>query len=98
VIAELDELYRRPDIPIAERLASDVFFGTGFSDAMVDRFFRPFLGGIFFDNKLRTNARELDFVFRMLAFGENCLPRNVHLPPCPASPGALPVRALSQPL
>ena len=41
---------------------------------MIDRFFRPFLGGIFFDNKLRTTARELDFTFRMLALGENCLP------------------------
>lgn len=65
----LDKLYQRPDMSIEEKLTE-----TGFSSAMIDRFFRPFLGGIFFDNKLRTTARELDFVFRMLALGENCLP------------------------
>jgi phytoene dehydrogenase-like protein len=74
LIGDLDSLWYRPDISIEQRLADDVFFGTGFSKEMVDRFFRPFLGGIFFDNKLRTTARELDFVFRMLALGENCLP------------------------
>jgi hypothetical protein len=74
LIGDLDSLWSRPDINIEQRLSDDVFFGTGFSKEMVDRFFRPFLGGIFFDNKLRTTARELDFVFRMLALGENCLP------------------------
>lgn len=76
LLGSIDELYTRPDISIAERLRNDVFFGTAFSEEMIDRFFRPFLGGIFFDNKLRTNAHELDFVFRMLALGENCLPKN----------------------
>jgi len=75
LLGSIDELYTRPDITIAERLENDVFFGSAFSEEMVDRFFRPFLGGIFFDNKLRTNAHELDFVFRMLALGENCLPK-----------------------
>jgi hypothetical protein len=74
LIGDLDSLWYRPDISIEQRLSDDVFLGTGFSKEMVDRFFRPFLGGIFFDNKLRTTARELDFVFRMLALGENCLP------------------------
>ena len=76
LIGSIDELYTRPDISISERLRNDVFFGTAFSEEMIDRFFRPFLGGIFFDGKLRTNAHELDFVFRMLALGENCLPKN----------------------
>ncbi len=75
LLGSIDELYTRPDITIAERLKNDVFFGSAFSEEIVDRFFRPFLGGIFFDNKLRTNAHELDFVFRMLALGENCLPK-----------------------
>ena len=75
LVGSIDELYARPDVSIGERLSKDVLFGTAFSPEMVDRFFRPFLGGIFFDNKLRTNAHELDFVFRMLALGENCLPK-----------------------
>jgi len=75
LLPTIDELYARVDVSIGARLGNDVFFGTAFSAEMVDRFFRPFLGGIFFDNKLRTNAHELDFVFRMLALGENCLPK-----------------------
>lgn len=41
---------------------------------MIDRFFRPFLGGIFFDTQLRTSSRLFAFVMRMLATGSNCLP------------------------
>jgi phytoene dehydrogenase-like protein len=46
----------------------------GFSEAIIDRFFRPFLGGIFFDRGLNTSSRLFVFVMRMLALGENCLP------------------------
>jgi hypothetical protein len=41
---------------------------------MIDRFFRPFLGGIFFDAKLGTTSRLFEFVMRCLATGQNCLP------------------------
>lgn len=41
----------------------------GFSEAIIDRFFRPFLGGIFFDRGLGTTSRLLKFVMRMLATG-----------------------------
>ena len=46
----------------------------GFSAAIVDRFFRPFLGGIFFDTDLGTTSRLFEFVMRCLATGQNCLP------------------------
>lgn len=46
----------------------------GFSQAMIFRFFRPFLGGIFFDRELGTSSRMFEFVMRMLATGSNCLP------------------------
>lgn len=46
----------------------------GFSAAMIDRFLRPFLGGIFLDNQLRTSSRMLNFVFRMFSVGDACLP------------------------
>jgi len=58
-----------PEVPAAARLAQ-----LGFSAAMVDRFWRPFLGGIFFDRQLRTTDRLLTFVMRCLATGSNCLP------------------------
>jgi phytoene dehydrogenase-like protein len=46
----------------------------GFSEAMIQRFWRPFLGGIFFDNELQVTDRLLTFVMRSLATGQNCLP------------------------
>ena len=48
----------------------------GFSDAIIDRFFKPFLGGIFFDKDLNVTSRLFEFVMRMLASGENSLPAN----------------------
>ncbi|KAI5661438.1 hypothetical protein M9H77_20761 [Catharanthus roseus] len=47
---------------------------TGFSDAMMDRFFRPFFGGIFFDRQLETTSRLFNFIFKCLALGDNTLP------------------------
>lgn len=46
----------------------------GFSEAIIDRFFRPFLGGIFFDRRLDVSSRLFEFVMRCLATGSNCLP------------------------
>jgi hypothetical protein len=46
----------------------------GFSAAMIERFFRPFLGGIFFNRELTVTSRLFMFVMRMLAIGSNCLP------------------------
>jgi phytoene dehydrogenase-like protein len=46
----------------------------GFSTSMIERFFRPFLGGIFLDAELQTSSRMFDFVFRMFSLGSACLP------------------------
>eukprot|EP00955_Chlamydomonas_euryale_P053308 355469-Chlamydomonas_euryale.AAC.2 len=61
----------RPETTIAQRLSAE-----GFSERMVKTFFRPFLGGIFFDRSLGTSSRLFEFVMRMLATGANCLPAN----------------------
>ena len=53
-----------------------VYQAEGFSEAIIDRFFRPFLGGIFFDRSLGTTSRLFEFVMRCLATGSNCLPAN----------------------
>ena len=42
----------------------------GFSSAMIDSFFRPFLGGIFLERELLTSSRMFEFVFRMFSSGE----------------------------
>jgi phytoene dehydrogenase-like protein len=46
----------------------------GFGDAMIDAFFRPFLGGVFLERELETSSRMLEFVFRMFSAGDAALP------------------------
>ncbi len=46
----------------------------GFSDSIIERFFRPFLGGIFLDPSLQTSNRMFRFVFRLFSQGSACLP------------------------
>jgi phytoene dehydrogenase-like protein len=48
--------------------------GYGFSERMVDLFFRPFYGGVLFDRELLTSAKCLKFDFKMLTDGRACLP------------------------
>lgn len=64
-----DGIFKAEETTIENRLRN-----LSFSEEMIDRFFRPFLGGIFFDNKLQTTSRLFTFVMRMLALGSNCLP------------------------
>ena len=65
----LADLFTRPETTARTALA-----GLGFTPAMVDRFFRPFLGGIFLERELSTSSRLLDFVFRMMTCGDVAIP------------------------
>jgi len=65
----LEELWSMP-----EQSAARVLQEAGFTNAAIDRFFRPFFGGVFFDRDLQTSSRMLDFTFRMFAAGDAALP------------------------
>jgi len=65
----LEELYRRESKSTELRLRED-----GFSDAIINEFFRPFLGGIFLEESLATSSRMFEFVFRMFAAGSIAIP------------------------
>jgi phytoene dehydrogenase-like protein len=65
----LEEIFRRPERPTMEALHD-----LGFSDAMIQRFFQPVLGGIFFDYDLTTSSRMFEFVYKMFSFGETAVP------------------------
>ena len=65
----LEERSRDPETTTLQSLQD-----AGFSTAMIDRFFRPFLGGIFLDPELVTSSRMFHFVFRMFSLGNACLP------------------------
>jgi phytoene dehydrogenase-like protein len=65
----LEELFARPETTTREALAAD-----GFSDTIVDRFFRPLFGGVLLDRELGTSSRMFEFVYRMFAVGDVALP------------------------
>ena len=46
----------------------------GFSENMIDGFFRAFYGGIFLERDLRTSSEMFEFTFRMFATGNATLP------------------------
>ena len=47
----------------------------GFSETILERFFRPFFGGIFLDDSLETASAMMDFVFRTFSNGYAALPQ-----------------------
>ncbi len=46
----------------------------GFGDEIMDRFFRPFLGGIFLDHSLAVDSRQFLFIWGMLNQGDTVIP------------------------
>ncbi len=65
----ISELFSRQ-----ERSTLHYLQDLGFSANMINRFFRPFLGGVFLDSELNTSSRMAEFIFRMFASGSTSLP------------------------
>jgi phytoene dehydrogenase-like protein len=65
----LQDLYHRPETTTLQALRN-----IGFSENMIDRFFRPFIGGVFFDPNLGVSSRMFEFGFRMFSMGDTALP------------------------
>jgi phytoene dehydrogenase-like protein len=57
-----------------EQTAEAFLRGAGLSDRVIERFFRPFFGGVFLDRSLRTSARKLRATYRMFGRGRAALP------------------------
>ena len=53
----------------------DALQGLGFSHSMIDRFWKPFMRGVFLENDLSTSVRKFEETFRLFAQGETTLPR-----------------------
>ena len=64
-----EDLLRKP-----EKSSHQALRDYGFSQNMIDRFFRPFFGGIMLDANLNVSSRMLEYVFRMMAAGDTTLP------------------------
>ena len=67
--ASPEEILSRPDRPAIEALEA-----RGFSSGMIERFFRPFFGGVFIDGDLTTSSRLLEIFFRCFSSGSAALP------------------------
>jgi len=65
----LQDLYHRPESTTLQALRN-----LGFSESMIDCFFRPFIGGVFFDSNLGVSSRMFEFGFRMFSMGDTALP------------------------
>ncbi len=65
-----EELWHRPEMS-TEAALRDRY---GFSDRMVERFFRPFLGGVLLDPTLAASSRAFEVYFRRFSQGDAALP------------------------
>lgn len=66
----LDDLWLRPEITTMQALRGRY----GFSEAMIERFFRPFLGGILLDRHLTASSRAFEVYFRLFSQGHAAVP------------------------
>ncbi len=64
-----EEIFNDPETTTLEFLQK-----FGFSDRIINRFFRPFFGGIFLETDLATSSRQFQFIFKMFALGQAMLP------------------------
>ncbi len=65
----VDEIFAGPDATIEQHL-----YARGFSERYVERFVRPFYGGITLDTGLDTSKRVFEFTFKMLSEGKTVVP------------------------
>jgi len=65
-----EALFLEPDSTTADYLRREM----GFSPDIIERFFRPWFSGVFFEDQLATSSRFFKFIFRMFAIGDASLP------------------------
>lgn len=66
---KLDALLNQPETSTLQRLQR-----LGFSDSMVEGFFRPFFRGVFLESELSTSSRKFNYLFRLFSNGHAALP------------------------
>lgn len=68
--ASIEQLFSKPELRTEDALRSR----WGFSEGMIDDFFRPFLGGVTLDRDLGTSSRSFEFVMKMFSEGDAAVP------------------------
>ena len=65
----IEEIFDSPELTTLAYLQQQ-----GFSEEIIERFFRPFFGGIFLERGLETSSRKFEFVFSMFGEGFAAIP------------------------
>ncbi|WP_395063139.1 NAD(P)/FAD-dependent oxidoreductase [Flavobacterium sp.] len=65
----IPEIFNQKEEPTLSQLSK-----YGFSDKMINRFYKPFFSGIFLENELSTSNRMFDFVMKMFSQGDAAIP------------------------
>lgn len=72
----LEQARRTPEQLLAEPAITTLDFlrRYGFSEQIIDRFFRPFFGGVYLDRDLGTGSNFFQFIFQQFGQGEAAVP------------------------
>lgn len=65
----IDQIFAKKEITTLDYLLK-----AGFSNTMMQEFFKPFMTGIFLEDRLTTSSRMFEFVFKMFSEGNTALP------------------------
>ena len=65
----IEEIFQQPEQTTLKQLSD-----YGFTSKMIERFYAPFLSGIFLENALSTSSRMFDFVMKMFSDGDVAVP------------------------
>ena len=68
---KISEIFSEPELTTFEYLKKN-----GFSNQIIDDFFRPFFGGIYLEDELSTSSRMFEFVYKMFSKGKAAIPNN----------------------
>ncbi len=66
----LDTIFNEPEYTTLEYLKN-----KGFSDRIIEQFFKPFFSGIFLEPNLQTSSRMFEFVYKMFGEGVATIPK-----------------------
>jgi protoporphyrinogen oxidase len=66
---KIDNIFTSTEITTLEYLVK-----KGFSNRMINQFFKPFMTGIFLESNLKTSSRMFEFVFKMFSEADTAIP------------------------
>lgn len=78
-ILQLNSDTRNADEPNASKSAETTISflkNYGYSDAILNQFFKPFMGGVFLEEELQTDSSFFKFLYSMFAKGDVVVPEN----------------------